>query len=97
MSGKTNASLGVVLEFLNQLEEQQISYRLEHNRAETVMVLIAVPGQRWEVEFFEDGQIEIERFTSSGEIQGEEILEELFREFGDPKHSIPLAVRDQVK
>jgi hypothetical protein len=53
------------------------------------MVEIAVPGQRWEVEFMDDGSIEIEKFISSGQIfvckeihQCKEI-EELFSEFSD--------------
>ncbi|GAA6622062.1 hypothetical protein [Scytonema sp. NUACC26] len=63
--------------FLNQLEQEKISYTLAHNRDETIMVNVAVPGERWEVEFFEDGSIEVEKFISNGEILGEEILMDL--------------------
>lgn len=97
MSQERKTSLARLLEFLNQLEEHRIPYRLEHNRDEAIMILIAVPGQRWEVEFFRDGQVEVERFLSSGNIQSEELLEELLREFGDAKQREPLAVRDQAK
>jgi hypothetical protein len=97
MSADAKTSLGALLEFLRQLEQHRISYRLEHNRADAVMVLIAVPGQRWEVEFFEDGQVEVERFVSGGDIQGEELLEDLIREFGDPPSGHPVALRDQAK
>jgi hypothetical protein len=38
---------------------------LEHNRAEALMVNLTVLGQRLEVEFFSDGQIELERFGPS--------------------------------
>jgi hypothetical protein len=41
------------------------------------MVIADVPGHRWEIEFMRDGSIEVERFTSSGEIGGEELLPEL--------------------
>lgn len=47
------------------------------------MVLIAVPGARWEVEFFADGSIEVEVFESSGSLQGPEMLARLFEEFSD--------------
>jgi hypothetical protein len=47
------------------------------------MVEIAVPGQRWEVEFMEDGSIEIEKFISSGQIFDGKEIEELFSEFSD--------------
>lgn len=46
------------------------------------MVLIAVPGQRWEVEFFEDGQVEVERFVRSGAIGGEDVLAALIEDHG---------------
>ena len=42
------------------------------------MVEIAVPGERWEVEFFADGTVEVERFVSEGGICGESELEKLF-------------------
>ena len=44
-----------LLRFLNMLEEKSIYYRLNKVREEAVMVEIAVPGERWEVEFMENG------------------------------------------
>jgi hypothetical protein len=46
------------------------------------MVQIAVPGERWEVEFFEDGHVEVEVFgrTRDG-LEGEEALARLFEQF----------------
>lgn len=73
-----NNVFGKLITFLNQLEQHKISYSLAHNRDETVMVNVAIPGQRWEVEFFKDGSVEVERFVSSGEIAGEDVLSELF-------------------
>ena len=71
-----------LLEFLTHLEQRKIHYRLEHNREEAIMVLIAVPGERWEVEFFANSPIEVEVFRSIG-MSGEEELERLFREDSD--------------
>jgi len=45
------------------------------------MVEIAVPGQRWEVEFFEDDHVEIEKFVSNGTIYNEKELDILFKDF----------------
>ena len=67
--------------FLTQLEQHKISYTLAHHRDETIMVMAAVPGQRWEIEFFHDGSVEIERFISGGGIEGETVLNELFAAF----------------
>jgi len=58
-----------LLAFLVNLEERKISYRLEHNREDSIMALIAVPGERWEVEFFADGKIEVEVFGNSSGVR----------------------------
>jgi len=47
------------------------------------MVTVPVPGHRYEVEFFGDGHVEVERFSSPGEIYGQEILAEILS-FGEP-------------
>lgn len=47
------------------------------------MVEVAVPGERWEIEFHEDGQIGVEVFVSSKGIQGPELLKQLFQRHSD--------------
>ena len=71
-----------LIDFLNKLEQNKIYYKLNKVR-DAVMVEVAVPGQRWEIEFFGDGQIEIEKFLSSGTIYSESEIESLFSEFGE--------------
>ena len=44
------------------------------------MVHIATPGSRWEVEFMDDGGVEVERFDSDGTLFGEAILPEILNE-----------------
>jgi hypothetical protein len=75
-----------LLSFLVSLQNNRIQYTLEHNRGEAIMVLVAVPGQRWEVEFFADGHVEIERFVSTedGVVNDAALLDILLRDFGDP-------------
>jgi len=65
--------------FLNDLRDSKISYRLCHHREEAITVEIAVPGERWEVEFFEDGTVETEIFRSDGSMHGMSALEGLLR------------------
>ncbi|HKH43199.1 MAG TPA: hypothetical protein VKM72_00900 [Thermoanaerobaculia bacterium] len=67
-----------LLEFLGRLETHRLSYTLAHNRDEAIMVTVAVPGERWEVEFFADSAVEVEVFTSDGKIRGREVLADLF-------------------
>ena len=73
------SSLGTLLRFLDQLDLAKIAYRLERVR-DSIMVVVAVPGERWEVEFFDDGQVEVERFSSTGMIEGEDVLDRLLAE-----------------
>ena len=47
------------------------------------MVTVAVPGERWEVEFLSDGSVDIEKFISNGEIAGEEVISELFARYSE--------------
>ena len=72
-----------LLAFLTRLDERKIHFGLKHIRSESVLVDIAVPGQRWEVEFMQDGSVEIERFISDGSIEGRERLDDLFARFSD--------------
>jgi hypothetical protein len=72
------------LVFLNQLERRKINYQIFHPREEAVMIIVSIAGERWEIEFLENGDIEVEKFISHGEIKGEEALQELFeRETAD--------------
>ena len=71
-----------LFDFLSKLEENKIYYRLNKVR-DSIMVEIAVPGQRWEVEFFDDEHVEIEKFVSDGVIYNQEELEGLFNQFSD--------------
>jgi hypothetical protein len=73
-----------LLDFLKELEKRNISHTLTHVRDEAVMVEIAVPGERWEVEFFDDGHLEVEVFKSNGEIGDGESIKRLFETFSDP-------------
>jgi len=78
-----NAIFKNLTTFLNELEQKSISYTLAHNRDESIMVLVAIPGERWEIEFLGDGSMEIEKFTGNGEIYGKDILSELFARYSN--------------
>jgi len=67
--------------FLRHLEHAHIHYTLASHREDTIMVLVTVPGERWEIEFFGDGTVEVERFISNGEICGEETLHALLTQY----------------
>jgi hypothetical protein len=73
--------------FLKQLNQANIHYTLASHREDTIMVLLTVPGERWEIEFLGDGSVEVERFISNGEICGEEALHEVFTKYADREHT----------
>lgn len=41
------------------------------------MVMVATPGVRWEIEFMDDGSVEVERFRSTGKIERVEDVTEI--------------------
>jgi hypothetical protein len=53
-------------ELCRELDRRHIAYQLQIVREAALMVSVAIPGERWEIEFFEDGHIELERFVSQG-------------------------------
>ena len=84
MNEGTGNSLRKLLDFLDKLEERHIYFELCRVRSEAIMVRVDVPGERWEVEFFADGNIETEVFRSSTGVEsGDEPLSDLFRRFSD--------------
>ena len=82
MSTQTQHSVAQLIEFLDRLQAANIWHRLDRIR-DAILVEVSVPGEKWEIEFFGDGHVEVERFRSDGRIGGDEMLETLFREFSD--------------
>jgi hypothetical protein len=76
-----------LLGFIRRLEEAKIHYDVESYRYDAISVVVTVPGQRWEVDFMADGDIDVERFVSNGQIDDESALEELFEKFAEPPES----------
>lgn len=71
-------------DFLDKLTQHKIYFTLGYIREEGILVQVVVPGQRWEVEFFVDGSVEIERFIGMNiGIEDESALKELFDNFAD--------------
>lgn len=67
-----------LLDFLNKLEQYGISYRLNHVR-DSIMVELAIPGERWEVEFMRDNSFQIEKFINDEfSMNNQSILDELW-------------------
>lgn len=72
-----------LLALLKRLSDARIHYRLSQFREDSIAVEVAVPGERWEIEYMADGAIEIERFRSDGRIRDQSALDELFERFSE--------------
>ena len=74
--------LNKLIDFLDKLEDNKIYYNLSKIR-DGILVSVAIPGERWEIEFMTNGNVEIEKFLSNGEIHNDSLLDELFENFSD--------------
>ena len=87
MIGENMTYIWELIELLNKLEKHRIYYKLNKIRFDAIMIEIAVPGERWEVEFVTERNnkcsVEIERFKSNGNICDEKELKKLFDIFSD--------------
>ena len=87
-------------DFLNRLQSKSIHYTIDRTRTDPIAVRIEVWRERWEVEFFLAGEIEVEVFNIHGGVnvidngessagkEGAEALERLLKKFSDSKRSI---------
>ena len=76
-------SIETLLRLLDRLEKANTSYTLQRNRQDTITIAVAVPGQRWEIDVFADGDVDVEVFQSDGTIHDESKLQSLFQVFSD--------------
>jgi hypothetical protein len=70
-------------ELIAQLTASKIHFTMTSVREDAIMFLITVPGERWEVEVYPDGHLEIETFGNSSGVLGEAKLADLFERFSD--------------
>jgi len=77
------ATIGDLLELLHRLKAANIHYVMSDHTEGAVMIEVAVPGERWEIELHEDGQIGVETFASVRGVGGPELLDRLFEQFGE--------------
>jgi hypothetical protein len=71
-----------LLEFVAKLQSLKLSYSIEVNTPNAVMVLVAVPGERWEIEFSNDGDVDCEVFVTRAGVESDK-RDELLKRFAD--------------
>ncbi|WP_175820984.1 hypothetical protein [Burkholderia sp. BCC0419] len=50
-------------ELLSSLDERRLFYTLGRHRPDTILISITVPGERIEIDVFDDGHMEMSRFS----------------------------------
>lgn len=63
-----------LFELLSRLEAEHIHFALARHRPDSVMVTLALVGERVEVDVFEDGHMEVSRFRGDESVEGGEAL-----------------------
>ena len=77
------STIGELVDLLQKLKDANISFKLDHYLGDSISIIIAVPGERWEVDINRDGEVQIEIFRSQGELFDASMLDELFKNFAD--------------
>jgi hypothetical protein len=72
-----------LLAFLRRLEDAKISHHLADYREGAVSVIVRTPAEYWEVDFLDDGGVDVERFRTNGHIDDASALSELFSQCSD--------------
>jgi len=76
--GDPATAMPKLIRFLDKLDAQRRPYRLSHPGRPSIRVELAHRDERWEVDFFADGQVEVVVFTAAPAIEGEDALTRLF-------------------
>lgn len=66
------------------LDAAAIHYTVARYREDAVSIRATVPGERWEIDVLEDGEVDFERFVSDGETLGPDELKRSIAHFADP-------------
>lgn len=69
--------------FLNQLNDSSIWYRLDKFSSGAITVTVSIPGYIWEIEFLDDGKVHIETFSSNGVVAEPNKVSELLQRLID--------------
>jgi hypothetical protein len=78
-----NRDLTGLLDLLGRLENAKIHFTLARNREDAITVEVAVPGQRWEIDCYGNGEMDVEVFKSDGAIRDASAVDALLHDFSD--------------
>lgn len=79
----------------DRLKGASIWHEIKGFRRDGVTVICHVPGEYWEIDFLEDGRIDVEVFRSVGDLREEDAIDELVAKFGEPREGTATVAEDK--
>ena len=76
-------ALRKLLALSDQLKAANIHHEITRYREDGVSIIANVPGERWEIDVLEDGEVVVEVYKSQGGCRGEEALKDLLERHSD--------------
>jgi hypothetical protein len=73
-----------LVKIIKLLQAAKIHYTPSEYREDAVSILATVPGERWEIDILEDGEVDFERFVTAGGVTGETELKQFIAKFAEP-------------
>lgn len=67
-----------LLELSDRMKAAGIHHEVTRYRDDGVSIIATVPGERWEIDVLDDGEVVVEVYKSQGGCRGEESLADLF-------------------
>jgi hypothetical protein len=58
-----------LFQVLRMLDEARLWYRLERTREDTVLIMVTAVGERFEIDVFENGEVEVSRFRGNEDVE----------------------------
>ena len=72
-----------LLALSDQLKAANIHHEVTRYREDGMSIVANVPGERWEIDVLDDGEVIVEIYKSQGGCRGEEALKDLFERHSD--------------
>jgi len=73
-----------LMKIIHALEAARIHFTVTRYRRDAISVLATVPGERWEIDVLEDGEVEFERFLSKGGVGGKAEFKQAIARIASP-------------
>jgi hypothetical protein len=78
------APFAKLMSIIRALEAARIHFTVSYHRYAAVSILATLPGERWEIDILEDGEVDFERFVTTGGVTGEAELKKSIAKFAEP-------------